>query len=445
MPKPATRAATGNAQFRPWARGPIAGEARAQAAAGSAAGAPGRLRPAASGPRCRLNAVRRDCARSAAARLRSGMVVILRAVRGGSGEEPREHARERGRSERHEAGRRDDQVPGEVAVAGRCASRPPIGAASTVTSIPGNPRAAIVSAAAYPRHGLACNARSWPSGGRGAGPALRSHPEAGDNAGVASKHDIHTVTLSGDVDMPIVGFGTWRLRVRKAYECVRLALEAGYRHIDTATMYGNEAEIGRALRDSGVERHEVFLTTKLPAGNAGRERETLASSLRALGTGYVDLWLVHWPPRGGARPLTWREFVAVREQGLARAVGVSNYSIGQIDELVDATGQTPTVNQIPWSPRSHDPDLLAAHRDRGVVVEGYSPLKGTDLRDPVLAEIASKHGVTPAQVVLRWHIEHGIVVIPKSEQRERIASNLDLFGFSLDPREIARIEGSRNG
>ena len=156
-------------------------------------------------------------------------------------------------------------------------------------------------------------------------------------------------------------------------------------------MYGNEAEIGRALRDSGVERRDVFVTTKLPAGNVGRERETLASSLRALGIDYVDLWLVHWPPQRSARPQTWREFLAVHEQGLARTVGVSNYSIGQIDELTDATGQAPAVNQIPWSPRLHDPRLLAAHGERGVVVEGYSPLKGTDLRDPVLAGIAAKH------------------------------------------------------
>ena len=262
--------------------------------------------------------------------------------------------------------------------------------------------------------------------------------------GVASKHDIQTVTLPGGVTMPIVGFGTWRLRVRRAYECVRFALEVGYRHIDTATMYDNEAEIGRALRDSGVDRREVFVTTKLPAASAGRERQTLAASLRGLGTDYVDLWLVHWPPRGIALRHTWREFLALRQEGLARAVGVSNYSIGQIDELVDATGQPPAVNQLPWSPGRHDPGLLAAHRGRGVVVEGYSPLKGTDLRDPVLAEIASRHGVTPAQVVLRWHIEHGIVVIPKSEQRARIASNLDLFGFSLDQGEIARIEGRLN-
>jgi diketogulonate reductase-like aldo/keto reductase len=262
---------------------------------------------------------------------------------------------------------------------------------------------------------------------------------------VASDYDPATVALPGGAAMPIVGFGTWRLRVRQAYESVLFALETGYRHIDTATMYGNEAEVGRALRDSGVDRREVFVTTKLPAGDVGRERETLAASLRGLGTGYVDLWLVHWPPRGKARPQTWREFLALREEGLARAIGVSNYSIAQIDELASETGQMPAVNQIPWSPRRHDPRLLAAHRDRGVVVEGYSPLKGSDLRDPLLAEIAAKHGVTPAQVVLRWHIEHGIVVIPKSERRERIAANFDLFGFSLDPAEVARIDDGPGG
>jgi 2,5-diketo-D-gluconate reductase A len=252
--------------------------------------------------------------------------------------------------------------------------------------------------------------------------------------------DGRAVRLTGDVTMPLVGFGTWRLRVRQAYESVRFALEVGYRHIDTATMYGNEAEIGRAIRDSGVDRREIFLTTKLPAGNAGRESETIGASLRALGTDYIDLWLVHWPPRGGARPMTWREMLAVQGKGLARSVGVSNYSIAQIDELSGATGKTPAVNQIPWSPRRHNEGLLAAHRERKVVVEGYSPLKGSDLRDRVLTEIASRHGVTAAQVVLRWHIEHGIVVIPKSSDRERIASNFAIFGFSLDKDEVARID-----
>jgi diketogulonate reductase-like aldo/keto reductase len=206
-------------------------------------------------------------------------------------------------------------------------------------------------------------------------------------------------------------------------------------------MYGNEADVGHALAESGLAREEVFLTTKLPARRAGHERATLAASLRALGTDYVDLWLVHWPPRGQALCSVWREFLELRETGRARAVGVSNYSLAQIDRLLDATGQAPAVNQIPWSPARHDPALLAGHAERGVAVEGYSPLKGTKLTDPVLGEIADAHGVTPAQVVLRWHLEHGVTVIPKSEHPERIAANLDLLGFSLRPAEVERIDG----
>lgn len=240
--------------------------------------------------------------------------------------------------------------------------------------------------------------------------------------------------------MPLIGFGTWQLRGGRGYEALRTALELGYRHLDTATMYDNEEQVGRALRDSGLSRGEVFLTTKLPPGNVGRERETLVASLRALGSDHVDLWLIHWPPGRRAAPQTWRELLAARDDGLARAVGVSNYSITQLDGLVAATGEAPAVNQIPWSPSQHDPHLLAAHRERGVVLEGYSPLKGTSLRNPVLTGIASAHGVTAAQVVLRWHLEHRIVVIPKSAHRGRIASNLDLFGFSLGSDEVARID-----
>ncbi|HEY7489255.1 MAG TPA: aldo/keto reductase [Streptosporangiaceae bacterium] len=253
--------------------------------------------------------------------------------------------------------------------------------------------------------------------------------------------EIPTVALPGDVAMPLVGFGTWQLRGRRAYEATKYALEVGYRHLDTATMYGNESEVGRAVRDSGLDRREVFITTKLPARGAGRERETIAASLRALGTDHVDLWLVHWPPGGSARPQTWQQFLAVRDEGLARAVGVSNYSVRQLDELIDATGEPPAVNQIPWSPSRHEPRVLAGNRERGVVVEGYSPLKGANLRDPVLAEIASRHGVTPAQVVLRWHLEHEIVVIPKSANRDRIAANFDLSGFRLNDDEVVRIDG----
>jgi 2,5-diketo-D-gluconate reductase A len=257
--------------------------------------------------------------------------------------------------------------------------------------------------------------------------------------------EVPVVTLAGGAVMPMVGFGTWPMRAHQACEAVLRALQAGYRHVDTATMYANEAEVGHALRDSGLPRQEVFLTTKLRASDAGRERRVLSSSLRALGTDYVDLWLVHWPPPAKKSVSVWRQFLALRDEGLARAVGVSNYSLRQIDELVEATGEAPAVNQIHWSPRRYDAGLLQGLRQRGVVVEGYSPLKDSNLRDPVLADIAAAHGVTPAQVVLRWHLQHEIVVIPKSADPGRIAANLDLFGFSLEPAEMARIDGLAAG
>jgi 2,5-diketo-D-gluconate reductase A len=249
------------------------------------------------------------------------------------------------------------------------------------------------------------------------------------------------VALDQGGAMPLLGFGTWQMTGARCRAAVRYALEVGYRHIDTATIYRNEREVGQAVRDSGVPREQLFVTTKLPPGNAGRERRTLDNSLRALGMEYVDLWLVHWPPRGRALIPTWKELLAVRDQGLARAVGVSNYSMAQLDELIAATGQAPQVNQIPWAPALYDAALLAEHRRRGVVLEGYSPFKNTDLRHPVLAEIAADHGVSSAQVVLRWHIDHEVVVIPKSATPQRIAANFDVFGFSLANEELRRIDG----
>jgi 2,5-diketo-D-gluconate reductase A len=249
-----------------------------------------------------------------------------------------------------------------------------------------------------------------------------------------------TVTIAPGVELPLVGLGTWQASGGKAYEAVRYALDVGYRHIDTATMYANEAEVGRAVRDSGVPRDEVFITTKLQSGNAGRERATIEASLSALGLDRVDLWLIHWPPNGGAAPETWQQFIELRAEGLARAIGVSNYDARQIDQLIDATGVAPAVNQIEWSPALYDSAVVEAHRSRGVTLEGYSPFKSANLRDPVLAEIAERHGVTPHQVIVRWHIEHGFVVIPKSTHPERIVANFDVFGFVLDDAEVARID-----
>lgn len=250
----------------------------------------------------------------------------------------------------------------------------------------------------------------------------------------------HGVELASGTTMPLLGLGTWQARGRDAVEAVRSALEVGYRHIDTATMYGNEREIGLALAERVVPREDVFVTTKLPQGNAGRERETLAASLAALAVDYVDLWLIHWPPGGRARPDVWQRLLELQAEGRAREVGVSNYSLEQIDELERATGRLPAVNQIEWSPALFDREVLDGHRRRAVQLEGYSPLKTTNLHDPRLVQIAEGHGVTPAQVVLRWHVEHGIVAIPKSTSAERIAENAAIFAFELTPSEVERLD-----
>ena len=249
-----------------------------------------------------------------------------------------------------------------------------------------------------------------------------------------------SVRLSDGAAIPLIGFGTWQLDGQDAYNGVRAALDIGYRHIDTATAYDNEDKVGAAIRDSGVGREDVFITTKCPPGNAGREAQTLDASLSALGVDFVDLWLVHWPPNGEARPDTWKAFIEALEQGKTRAIGVSNYSIAQIDELIDVTGRAPALNQIPWNPFAFNQREVAELQSRQVVLEGYSPLKRSDLGHQVLAEIAAAHGKTPAQVVLRWHVEHGFVVIPRSQRRERIEENFAVFDFELAPEEIRRLD-----
>jgi 2,5-diketo-D-gluconate reductase A len=265
-----------------------------------------------------------------------------------------------------------------------------------------------------------------------------------------NRHDEHmgngpSVELSPGVHMPLLGFGTWQMRGSTARTSVAAALELGYRHVDTAQMYANEREVGRALAESGIPRGDVFVTTKMWPDRAGRERETLQGSLDALGLEHVDLWLIHWPIGGQARPDVWERFLEARRDGLARAVGVSNYDIGQLDELERSTGAYPSVNQVEWGPALYDPATAAAHRERGVQLEGYSPLKTTNLREPRLVRIADAHGVSAAQVVLRWHIEHEVVVIPKSARRERIAENADIFGFTLDAGELAELDALGTG
>ena len=253
--------------------------------------------------------------------------------------------------------------------------------------------------------------------------------------------DVPAVKLPAGGQLPMVGFGTWDLHGRAARDAVAAALAAGYRHVDTATMYRNEEAVGQGLQASGLPRSDVFVTTKLQASDIGRARSLLQASLRALGTDHLDLWLLHWPPaRAAGRLQAWRDLLAAQADGLVRDVGVSNFSLAQLDELTGATGQTPAVNQIDWGPTLYDPAVLAGHAERGVAVEGYSPLKNTNLRDQVLTSIAAEHGVSAAQVVLRWHLQHDITVIPKSARPDRMAANLDLFGFALTADQMAAID-----
>ncbi len=249
-----------------------------------------------------------------------------------------------------------------------------------------------------------------------------------------------TVALPSGRGMPLLGFGTWQITGDEATRATAWALEAGYRHLDTATVYRNEREVGAGFRGSGVPREDVFVTTKLPPNRAGAELETLQASLELLGTDYVDLWLIHWTPDEGVGLDLWTAFVQARAEGLARDIGVSNYSLAQRDQLSAASGVTPAVNQIEWSPLLFDPANLDGHRERGIVLEGYSALRGGTLDHRVIMEIAERVGRTPAQVIIRWHLQHGVVAIPKSRSRERIVSNADVGGFELAPQDMAALD-----
>ena len=249
-----------------------------------------------------------------------------------------------------------------------------------------------------------------------------------------------TATLPNGGLMPLIGFGTWQIKGEEAVTATTAALEAGYRHLDTATVYDNEGQVGQALRDSGVEREKVFVTTKCPPHRAGKELDTLRQSLDLLGTDYVDLWLIHWPAENGSNVDLWRAFIEAQESGLARDIGVSNFDAQMIDDLTSTTGTSPAVNQIEWSPLLFDASVVEQHRARSVALEGYSALRGGTLEHPAIVEIAEKAGRTPAQVIIRWHLQHGIVVIPKSRNADRIRSNADVGDFELSSADMAALD-----
>ena len=248
------------------------------------------------------------------------------------------------------------------------------------------------------------------------------------------------VTFPSGARMPLLGFGTWQMAGEDAVRATEAALEAGYRHLDTATIYGNEAEVGRALRSSGLRHDEVFVTTKCAPGRAGRELDTLKQSLDMLGLDRVDLWLIHWPGDEGVPQSMWRAFVEAREQGLARDIGVSNFHADLIDEVTEDTGVKPVVDQIKWSPLLYKPHVAEQLRERDIVLEGYSGLRGGSLSNETIGRIAEQLDRTPAQVIVRWHLQHGFVAIPKSAKPERIRSNADVDGFELSAEDMAALD-----
>ncbi|WP_405939605.1 aldo/keto reductase [Streptomyces sp. NBC_00726] len=255
-------------------------------------------------------------------------------------------------------------------------------------------------------------------------------------------------TLNDGRTIPAVGLGTYPLDDDAAERAVSGALGLGYRLVDTALNYGNETGTGRGIARSGVPREEVVVTTKVPGRHHGYEK-TLASfeeSRHNLGLDYVDLYLIHWPlPKVGLYVDTWRALIKLREDGLVRSIGVSNFTAEHLRRLEDETGVVPAVNQIELHPRLPQEELRAAHAAMGIVTQSWSPLgRGRDLlADPDVVAVAEAHGVTPGQAVLRWHTQLGAVPIPKSADSGRQRDNLDLFGFELTPEELGRICGGR--
>jgi diketogulonate reductase-like aldo/keto reductase len=255
---------------------------------------------------------------------------------------------------------------------------------------------------------------------------------------------IPTHTLNDGTTLPAIGFGTYPLDGQEAIDAVVSAIEAGYRLIDTAVNYGNEAAVGEGIRRSGVPREEIRVTSKIPGRHHAHD-DALASvraSVEALGLDYVDLHLIHWPnPSVGKYVEAWEALLELREEGLVRSVGVSNFTAEHLDEIIGATGVTPVVNQVELHPYFPQVEMRQVHADRGILTESWSPLgkRQAPFTEPPVARAAEAHGVTPGQVILRWQTQIGAVPIPKSATPERQRQNLDVFGFELTDEQVAEI------
>jgi 2,5-diketo-D-gluconate reductase A len=264
---------------------------------------------------------------------------------------------------------------------------------------------------------------------------------------MAKSIEIPTIDLAGDVAIPQFGLGVFQVPPEDTVENVLTAIEAGYRHIDTAKAYGNEAQVGQAIRASGLPREAFFITTKLWNDDHSDGVGALKESLGRLEMEHVDLYLIHWPVPAQDRYVdAWKALIEAQQAGLTRAIGVSNFQPAHLRRIIDETGVTPAVNQIELHPLLTQPGLRREHADRGIVTEAWSPLaQGKALTEPGVEEIAEAHNRTPGQVVLRWHIQLGNVVFPKSMTPERIEQNIDIFDFELSDEEMDRIEALDRG
>ena len=261
---------------------------------------------------------------------------------------------------------------------------------------------------------------------------------------MTSVANLSLTTASGAIDIPQLGFGVWQVPDDEVEAAVTTALDSGYRHIDTARAYQNEAGVGRALAASDLGAGDVFVTTKLWNDDQGFDSTLKAfdGSMERLGLDVLDLYLIHWPtPAKDAYVDTWKAFRRLRDDGRTKAIGVCNFQVAHLERLHAETGEYPAINQIELHPYLVQEELRAFHAEHGILTEAWSPLAsgGDVLSDRTVATIAKEHGVTPAQAIIRWHLQLGNVVIPKSVTPSRIAENIDVFGFELTDDEVAQI------
>jgi len=249
------------------------------------------------------------------------------------------------------------------------------------------------------------------------------------------------VLLNDGNRMPWFGLGVWNIPPRKAPKAVGLALQMGYRLVDTAKLYGNEREVGLAVRESGLPRDQIHVTTKLRGEDQGYETAIAAAerSRESLGLGPIDSYLIHWPTNN--RGESWSALEVLKRKGVCRSIGVSNYSIADLEELLAESSVVPAVNQVELHPFAYDRELLEYCRHHGIVVEAYSPLvQGQGLRHPAIVAMAAKHGRTPAQVLLRWGLQHGCIVIPKSDREDHLRENAAVFDFTLSEKDLGGLD-----